>query len=671
MQRARRRALALCAVLSVSAVACGDGGGVDARSMFALPQSWTLLADTSFFDHPWPSDLRLEGNHPRFAGYYNPNGVPIYEEYIHTVEPLLDGFSPAAAGYLRFDGGIDETTLPSTPAAALSVVSSVQLIDVDPSSPEHGERRAVAVEWHGEVGVYWQAGTLAFMPAPGFPLRPRTRYALVVTDRLGGADGGRVAASDELLQALGVDEPETERAAEVAAAYAPVVDELIAAGVARRNIVHLTAFTTNDPTEELYAVRDAVQAAVPSPQFHADAWIRSKPSKAGWTEYRGVYGPSPNFQEGKLPFTVAGDGGAFAFTGRTPTLVDSFDPRFSLVLPDAASCPMPEAGYPIVLYAHGTGGDYRSFIHDGTATSLASQCLASMGIDQIFHGTRPGGDGDPELLFFNFQNVTAGRTNGRQAAIDEVQRARLFTETRATIPAAVALGGSEVRFDAARVMFFGHSQGGLNGPLLLAADPQLRGAVLSGSSSLLSITLLEKTKPSPSVAALVRSVFLGLDEEQGKELTIFHPAISLAQSLVDVTDPIHYAPHIAREPRPGFLAKSVYMTEGVNADGTGDSYAPPHGIEAQAVAIGLPVQRPSQRALPQSSWGGPGTVQVPVGGLSRNIGAGTASGVLAQWPVPANSDGHFVVFDVPQATAQAASFLRALADDPAGRVPAP
>ena len=51
---------------------------------------------------------------------------------------------------------------------------------------------------------------------------------------------------------------------------------------------------------------------------------------------------------------------------------------------------MPAGGYPIVLYAHGTGGDYRSFLDDGTGASLAQQCLASMGVDQIFHGTRPG-----------------------------------------------------------------------------------------------------------------------------------------------------------------------------------------------------------------------------------------------------------------------------------------
>ena len=38
---------------------------------------------------------------------------------------------------------------------------------------------------------------------------------------------------------------------------------------------------------------------------------------------------------------------------------------------------MPEAGYPIVLYSHGTGGDYRSFIEDGTGP------LPALDADQV------------------------------------------------------------------------------------------------------------------------------------------------------------------------------------------------------------------------------------------------------------------------------------------------
>ena len=115
-----------------------------------------------------------------------------------------------------------------------------------------------------------------------------------------------------------------------------------------------------------------------------------------------------------------------------------------------AGCTMPEAGYPIVMYAHGTGGDYQSYVNDGTARALAERCIASMGVDQIFHGTRRGAPDNPEdvsLLFFNFQNVIAARTNARQSALDEVQRARLFTETHATVPAEVSVTGTEIRFE--------------------------------------------------------------------------------------------------------------------------------------------------------------------------------------------------------------------------------
>src|SRR5690606_1883200 len=104
----------------------------------------------------------------------------------------------------------------------------------------------------------------------------------------------------------------------------------------------------------------------------------------------------------------------------------------------------------------------RSHLRSGTFDDLAERCIASMGIDQIFHGTRPGAPPDGpnksqsvQLLFFNFENAIAARTNPRQAAIDEIQRARLFTETKAEIPSSVT-GGTAIRFDPEAVMFFGH-----------------------------------------------------------------------------------------------------------------------------------------------------------------------------------------------------------------------
>jgi hypothetical protein len=648
------------------------GAGVE--SIYVVPESLDALAGLTFFDHPWPSDLRLEEGSPRFEGYYNPRQVPILDDYITSMKSVLDGFSPNAAGFLRFAAPIDRASLPRTPAAALDPAASVQLLDIDPASPEHGARRLVSLYFQQNEGVYFRENTLAFIPTPGFPLRPRTRYALVVTDALQADAGGAARASADLRRVLGVDAAETPAQQAAAAALAPTVTELEAAGLARDHIVHLAVFTTNDPAEELFAFRDALRADVPAPVFRGESWTTNKKT-VDYVEYWGKYGPSPNYQAGVLPFEQAGDGGRLNVVDGKPTVVDLFDLRFSLTVPRKDNCPMPDAGFPIALFAHGTGGGYRDHITSGIARELSLRCIASMGVDQIFHGERPGAPAEGDegrlyLLVFNFQNVVSARATNRQSALDEVQRVRLFTESHATVPLSAAEEGQEVRFDPGRVVFFGHSQGGLNGPLFLAADDGVRGGVLSGSSGQMAITLLEKTRPEPSVATLVKSVFLALKPGEDAEVNLFHPAISLAQMIVDVADPLSYARYPVLEPRAGFAPKSYLMTEGINPDGTGDSYAPPAGIEALALGIGLPPALPAQRPLEQSAWGGPAPVVIPEDGLAGNLAGGAASGVLMQWPFD-RGDGHFVVFDVPEAKQQAVKFLANLSREPAGRVPSP
>ncbi|KYG06174.1 hypothetical protein BE21_36345 [Sorangium cellulosum] len=669
--RASSAAATIAASSLVAALGCGDARP-SVASIWVSPAHLVELRGARFFDAPWPSDLRREGGAVRLDGYPNPRRLRLLDEYVGAMDSVLDGFSPAAAGYLRFAGPIDVSSLPETPAFAMSPVGSVQLIDVDPGSPARGERRPISVHFRREAGVYWPENTLAFMPVMGFPLRPRTRYALVVTDALRGEGGGRVEASPELRQALGID-PAGADVEAARAALAPAVDEIEAAGVERERIVHLAVFTTSDPTAELFALRDHLLASAPPPAAQP-ALFRLVKRAPSWDEYAGVYGPSPSYQIGRAPYATHADGGGFASKAGEPVIAGYFDLRFSITVPAASRCPMPEAGYPVVLYAHGTGGDYRSYVRSHTGLALAERCLAVMGVDQIFHGARPEAPQDAAQagpLFYNVQNVYAARTNARQSALDEVQRARLFTESRMTVPAGVSSTGEEIRFDPSKILFFGHSQGGLNGPLYLAADDSARGGVLSGASAVMSITLLEKTNPPPSIAALVKSVFLGLMGDEEGEVNEFHPAISLAQSIVDVVDPIHYAARLFVAPRDGFAPKSIYMTEGINPDGSGDSYAPPLGIEMHALAMGLPLQSPAQRLIREYGFGGPAPVEVPPEGLAGNLAGGRASGVLAQWPVAEGSDGHFVVFDVPAAAAQAHGFLQSLADAPRGRVPAP
>lgn len=658
-------------------VACGsDSSGAPAgstQSIFVVPASLDALADKAFFDHPFPSDLRKDANGAIvFKGFPNPSTLPLLAQYVAETEGLLKGFSPAAAAALRFDGAIDPSSLPADPPATLARDAAVQIVDVDPASPERGQRHLAQIHWQEAEGAYWPSNTLAVMPMLGRPLRTKTRYAVVVTNKVHAASGATISAASDLEEVLD-RKPTTDRTRAVHDLYAPAVTELATAGVAAADIVHLAVFTTGDPTEETFAAMDDVAVSVPAPT--ARDWQR-KDDAGDLVVYEGTYGPSPNYQAGTIPFRKPADGGGFVVENGKPVLQGTFDLRFALAVPNEQACPVPAAGYPIVLYSHGTGGDYRSFVDDGTARAAAQKCLAVMGIDQIFHGTRPGAPApnDPQretttqLLFFNLDNILAARTSNRQSAIDVVQQARLFSDTHVKVPAATAKSGQEIAFDGTKIMFFGHSQGGLNGPLFLAGSNLARGAVLSGAGSDLALNLLEKTKPVDVAAAFRILVGLG-DPEAATELNIFHPVMTLVQTVVDAADPLNYGGFIARSPRAGNTPKSIYQTEGIGPDGVGDSYAPPHGIEALSVAIGLPRQLPGVRAVVEAEWAGIADLSIPPEGVSGNLGGGLASGVLAQFAPSKGRDGHFVVFNDPTARAQAASFLANLAADPKGRIP--
>ncbi len=666
-------------LLGIGLVGCGPDPATSSIWIAHGPTTDGPLSELSahdFFDHPWPSDLRLDNGKVKLSNFPNPRLSGNISAYITHMDGVLDGFSPAAAGFVRFTRAISVQDLP-TPPQSVHPEASVQLINIDSGSPECGKRSPVGLKFREDEGVYYRDNTLAFMPAPGFPLRPRTRYAFVVTDELSDAEGYSIEKSRALAEALGEVPASDSSTTAAKVALEPAVRELEKVGIDREDIVHLAVFTTNDPTEEMFAVRDHLRTNVSAPNVDATQWHLVATSDVS-AEYIGKYGPSPNYQKGKLPFVSPMDGGDFNFVNGAPATVDMFDARFSLTIPTSDACPIPTNGYPIVLYAHGTGGNFRSYTRDGTARSLAARCVASMGVDQIFHGTRPGAppsddDNAIALRFFNVDNVLAARTSNRQSALDEVQRARLFTETKIQIPADISVWSQSVSFDPARVMFFGHSQGGLNGPLFLAADDQALGGVLSGSGAVMSITLTQKTEPSPSVAGIVKTVMLGLRQDEFGEVDMFHPALSFAQMLVDVTDPIHYARHIINEPRTGMTPKSIYMTVGVDSDGVGDSYSPPRGIEMHAVAMGLPlISNNEQRDIPEMNWrGGPKTISLPettskdpMNGLTLNLGNGQATGGLAQWAPAAGSDGHFVVFDVAGARKQADRFIDTLGHGP-------
>jgi hypothetical protein len=307
---------------------------------------------------------------------------------------------------------------------------------------------------------------------------------------------------------------------------------------------------------------------------------------------------------------------------------------------------VPATGWPLCIYQHGTGGDWQSFVLDGTADRLASQGIAVISTDQVLHGPRSPG-GDPAVAFFNFLNPFAGRDNSLQGAADAWSLMRLgqslaFTDT-----------GRAIHFDANRLYFFGHSQGGLTGPGFVAFEPTLSGAVFSGTGGLLYLAMLYKKKPVdfPSlVETLTRDS--PMDED--------NPSLAVAQMWTERADGVNYARYMVREPKAG--AKNVFQTEGFV-----DNYAPNPAIEAFATALGGDeVMLPDEKDVDGLTLRGRAPKSPPI---TANVGGVTA--VLAQYRQALTDDGHFVVFDIPAAKKQSSQFLGTLAQSGQATVVSP
>lgn len=573
------------------------------------------LGNGGFFDDPWPSDLRLTSDGaPEVSAFPNTARLPLLETIKDSIESSVLGFSVSAPVYFRFSGAIDPSSLPGTLQESLDEDASAFLIDVDPESPTYLERHPSRTVFVDEETVFWPGHALALRPEHGIPLRANTTYAAVVTSAVLDTEGESTLPSSNLETILGIAESPAPAAMPAAVAYAPAVAALSDAGVVLESLVSLTVFTTQDPVSEMIAIRDFIDMEPsPAPVPRSGRFVRNGEN---YQLLHGAY-TAPMFMEGDAPFLSAGGAIRFDDDG-VPVLQGEFEQRFAVTIPNGD---MPEGGWPLILYAHGTGGDFESFV-GGTAESAALAGFAMMGIDQIHHGPiRNPNDASPELLVFNFLNPDAFRNNTRQAAADYVALAR-FARDNELDPRILGPG---VVFDASQMYFFGHSQGGLNGPLFMAIDDTVQGGVLSGAGGQLAIGLVDKTEPLsiPDLAAAV----LGVNDDE--QLIYEHPVYALMSVLTDVSDPTNYGELITAAPLPGYAPKHVMMTQGLS-----DEYTPPKSMEALALAMRIPILEPAMSPFDASAILG----IAPTGARAEgNLNGATAA--LIQF-----DGGHFVIF---------------------------
>jgi hypothetical protein len=567
----------LCAASLVSGCSAG------AELMFELDTP--ITTEATFFDFPYPADSRLlAGGRPDLTGYPQSPAGPLVKS-LAEIAADRPGFPVVPVIYFRFTRPIAARTLdPVIPAEA---AAPIWLLDVDPASPDRGRRLPTVAQTLAK-DAYVPENVLAVAARPGWVLHPRRTYAVVVTRAVSDAAGRPLDQVPALAELARRKVPKGARAAQVAAAFAPLWDTLKAEGVDTSTIAAATVFTTGDVVADLadLSARTSASYAITITNLAIDPDDGAAHDR--FCELTGRI-RLPQFQRGDPPFSTGGtlelgpDGLPIEQRGE--------DVPIELTLPKT---PMPQRGYPLVIYFHGSGGVAAEVVDrgpvlvpggpeqkgQGPAYVLAPFGIAAFGAALPLSPDRLPGAG--ELAYLNFNNLAAFRDTFRQGVIES--RILLETLRNLRIPAAsvagckgptLAPGQDAFFFDPDALVAQGQSMGGLYANLVSAVEPRIRAAVPTGAGGMWSY-FVTQTQLIPGLPDALVSL-LALDDRP----TFVHPVLQLLETAWEPADPIAYVPRLARRPLDGHPVRPVY--EPVGKD---DRYFPTQLYDAMALAYG-------------------------------------------------------------------------------------
>jgi hypothetical protein len=637
-------------ILVLTVVLGCNGATSHGPAVQVLTDPQVATAD-NYFGSVWPDDRRLDVN-GYFAGNEFPNPRPgaLFDSALAGSGGLVKGWGVASPIYVPMSGAISAASLPADAAASMKPDASVFLTAIDPVSPVYGQ--PVPLEWKIiDAPTLWLPGhILAVRPFVGFPLKAKTRYALVVTTRVKSASGDPVAAGPGFVAGL-----TSANSEEKGNFFKPLAAFLDAQHIGHDTVAGAAVFTTQATMDELLKLRDWMEK---QPRATLSDTVKGR-MEGSYDVLDTTYGPAPWLLNGQPPYSLTGGDIRYDANGDPiPALQETM--RVTICLPHGTP---PANGFPVVFVSHGTGGDYTSFVQDGTCALLAVQGIASFGIDQVVSGARTPPNSTclgqaPDNCFLNVVNPVAARNLVRHSALDHITLRRMVEGL--TIDAGHDPEGRPggVHFDLTHFAFFGHSQGGLTGGLYAAIEKNLSGALLSGAGGHVTTTLL--VRDSGAIKDLLESgLFFNIAGTES--LDQFHPALAFLQTMADVTDPLSYGEHWIKDPqgRP----KNIFMTSGLN-----DPYTPTTTASALAITAGLPQLTNDHTDDPGFDLAGLMPVPAPLQGNIMTTGSvASVTAVFRQFP----GAGHFVVFDDKTAKKEEGQFFRTLVTTGTAQFPPP
>ncbi len=633
------------------------------KAYFRVPRG--TADDGDFYRLPFPNDVRRKAGHPDLSNHPTPGpellGFDVVDRYLRYVEQSTDGFSTYPTVIFRFNASISFDSL--------GEAGSLRWSDVTPGAS--GGDLGLGYEVTTGRGAYLCANSVSIRPPQGHPLVPGHTYAVLMSNQVQDGNNVPVAASPDFSALVSASAPGDPALAAPYAAYKPLRDWAAAKGVSLSSYIDGTVFTVAHATAE---ASNLAAAAMAAPVATASGWVNcakgpSPCPQAAATDGRACPAtPNPAFdelhalltlpifQQGDEPYLTPTDGGDLVLgAGGVPAVQRTEQVCMALTVPRGA---MPASGWPLVVFAHGTGGSFRSFVDSNLPQMLGSVSngmgqtvsMAVLSIDEVEHGTRRGSSqSSPDDLFFNFANPAAARGNPLQGGADQVALLR-FAQSL-DLSASRSPTGNEIKFGS--VAYWGHSQGSTEGGILLGYVSGYAGVVFSGQGASLVDALVTKKNPV-DVSAAVPFV---LEETSGVDA--YHPVLGILQNAIDPDDPLNHAGTFTVPPAM-VTARHVLQPYGL-----GDTYAPPVTEQTFAIAAALGLAAPSSGVTTPDPIGGLIPLAVPVGG-NLMVNAKPVTAIVREYMPTSAYDGHFVAFDNPDAEKDVANFL---ADAVTGLVP--
>lgn len=659
-------------LFSLAQIGCADDAKSGTLAYFEL--SGDVRDQETFFNFPFPSDLRLSNGSPDLAGYPNPSNNILLEDLL-PLSSSRTAYSTTSASYFRFSAELEKRV--ETDLIAADKRSPILLIDVDPDSPEFGELVPTVARTLADDD-YVPANTLAVAPRPGYILRGSGHYAVVIMKNLRDASGQELDVPKGLQALIKGETPDGVWGQKAVELYAPLWTALDVIGIDKEGIAAATVYSTGDVVAELEALSDAVRAEY-SITLDNIAVDSDDGDHERFCELVGTVS-FPQFQTGLPPFNGSGTGVFEIMDSGLPKLQRMEEAGFVLTLPKGE---MPEGGFPLAMYFHGSGGLFEQVVDRGQVVAEGVAPIKGEGPSFVLspHGFAMVGSAHPvnpqrlpgasAIEYLNLNNLATLPFTFSQGAIEqrllldallqvEIDEATLAGCTGMTLPT------SETRyhFSEDNVVAMGQSMGGMYTNIIGAIEPRIKAVAPTGAGGLWHYFILE-TQLVPDAKGFLSVIFRTPEEE----FTFMHPTLQLLALSWEVAEPMVFMPRLAKNPLPGHPARPIYEPAG-----KGDSFFPTTIYDAAALSYGNEQAGDSiwdsmQDAL--SLRGLEGIIGFPVVSNLMSENGSTYTGAVVQYEGDGFYDPHSIFAQLDAVKYQYGCFFESFLTTGKATIPAP